>query len=96
MRTNEAKREFFDRVYDILVQKGGAYEGMREGFLYYHLDESIGYYEWRFGGKLGFGGKYRAEKNAIDCYREDENKKTLKLIDEINKDLVELKRKYGI
>ena len=75
-----------NKVYDILVNIGGADEKMRDSFLYYHTEESD-CTEWRFCGKLGFGGKYRSEYNSVDCYQEDETKERLKIIEEINNKL---------
>ena len=40
--------------------------------------------EWRFMGKLGFGGKYRSGTNRVDCYSEDETPERLDLIKQIN------------
>lgn len=85
------EQEFSDKVYTILVEKGGAQENMREPFINYYVDETFDYHEWRFGGKLGFGGKYRKYRNAVDCYQEDETPEINKLIEEINKDLLNLK-----
>ena len=73
-----------NKIYDILVKKGGAYERMRGAFIYYTI-EDMSWDEWRFSGKLGFGGKYRSGKNEVDCYSEDENPERLQIIEEINK-----------
>ena len=74
----------FNKVYDILVEMGGASESMRSSFIQNHLDEQFPCYEWRFMGKLGYGGKYRSRKNAVDCYSEDETPERMKLIEQIN------------
>ena len=79
-----------NKVYDILVELGGAVENMRDSFVYAHMSKDV-CTEWRFQGKLGFGGKYRSEYNTVDCYREDETKKRLKIIDKINNKLKEIK-----
>jgi 5'-nucleotidase len=67
---------FAEKVYEILV-KGGANPSMKKDFLYYFLNdnsvEDSYKKEWRFEGKLGFGGKYRPERNVVTCYGEDEN-----------------------
>lgn len=69
------------KIYDVLVQIGGATEDNRESFIhYYHTDGS----EWRFSGLLGFGGKYRKRTNSVDCYAEDETQERTSIIDEIN------------
>ena len=75
-----------NKVYDILVEKGGASNHMRDAFVsYYTIEDTTCWDEWRFSGKLGYGGKYRGNKNKIDCYVEDETPETLALIYEINK-----------
>ncbi len=43
--------------------------------------------EWRFQGKLGFGGKYYSGRNVVDCYTEDRDDKTTKIIEELNEKL---------
>lgn len=81
-----------NKIYDLLEKIGGAHPIMRQGFLYAHCQDRDGCCkEWRFGGKLGFGGKYRSETNTVDCYTEDENDKTLSIIDELNSELEKLK-----
>ncbi len=50
--------------------------------------------EFRFQGRLGFGGKYRRKTNTVDCYPEDETPGRLVLIAETNAALSELKEKY--
>ena len=86
--------EFYDTVYTVLVVNGGAYDKMRDAFIRYHVEEDAPYHEWRFSGKLGFGGKYRAERNAVDCYQEDETPEILELIKQINQDLEIVKSAY--
>ena len=71
-------------VYDLLVQIGGASEDERETFVYNHTEARYLCTEWRFCGVLGFGGKYRSERNRVDCYREDETPERLAVIKEIN------------
>lgn len=86
-------REFAIKVYDILVNLGGASESMREAFIHAHsLDayDEIPCWEWRFEGKLGFGGKYWSKRNKVDCYQEDENPERLKLIEQINAELAKI------
>lgn len=49
--------------------------------------------EYRFCGKLGFGGKLRlnvGEAPRVDCYSEDETPARQKLIDAANKELAAL------
>jgi len=79
-----------NKIYDILVDIGGAPERDREYFLYHHTsNEPCG--EWRFCGKLGFGGKFRSDSNRVDCYQEDMTPERMVIISEINNELSKLK-----
>ena len=80
-----------NKIYDILVNIGGANETMRDQFIFSHCKDMYICQEWRFMGKLGYGGKYRGQYNTVDCYREDETKEQLKLIKKINKELEKIK-----
>ena len=82
--------EFFNRVFDLLVSIGGAPESMREDFVYHHARSDTPCDEYRFQGKLGFGGKYRRKTNRVDCYHEDENAERLKIIERLNAELAKL------
>lgn len=83
------KENFFNAVYDILVNLGGANEQDRNSFVYNHTSDETT--EWRFCGHLGFGGKYRSLTNKVDCYREGATPEIRELINKINKDLGSLK-----
>lgn len=61
-----------NKVYDLLVSIGGATENDRDDFVYHHCTSEYGCCEWRFCGKLGFGGKYRSTWNGVTYYSEDE------------------------
>ena len=64
-------KEFLETVYAILIEFGGAGTGWeKDAFIQLHLDEKP-CEEYRFGGRLGFGGKYYSRKNRVDCYIED-------------------------
>ncbi len=93
---HDESEEFYGRVYDILVNIGGApNDSYREAFLFNYSDkEKFPTKEWRFQGKLGFGGKYRTETNQVDCYQEDETPEKLKILEEINTALKNLKIHY--
>jgi len=82
--------EFYHKVYDILVILGGAAEDLRDSFIFNFTKDNHKSDEWRFQGLLGFGGKYRGERNLVDCYKEDENPKRIKLIIKMNKALKKL------
>lgn len=87
--------DWFSSVYDVLVTLGGANETMRDGFVHNHTDKKSPCTEWRFCGHLGFGGKYRSERNRVDCYREDETPARAKIITEVNAALSALENKPG-
>lgn len=84
--------EYFNKIYDILVNLGGAPENERIPFVYEHLREDYPCNEWRFCGKLGFGGKYRSMRNSVDCYQEDETNERVELIKQMNIELAKAKR----
>jgi hypothetical protein len=73
-----------NKIYDLLVSIGGAYEPQRDSFIYHHSKSKDGCSEWRFSGKLGFGGKYRNYSNRVDCYLEDETPQRIILIERLN------------
>ncbi len=78
------------KIYDLLVSLGGASESMRDSFVYHHCESEDGCGEWRFQGKLGFGGKYYSARNVVDCYTEDRNPSTIAIINELNDKLWDL------
>lgn len=77
-----------DRIYSILVETCGASSNShdRDSFIYNHTKTEYTSQEFRFGGWLGFGGKFRNHGNfwSVDCYREDESAVTLLMIDNAN------------
>lgn len=79
-----------NQIYSLLVEIGGASERMRGSFIYHHCENEDGCGEWRFQGKLGFGGKYYSGRNVVDCYTEDRDDKTTKIIEELNEKLSNL------
>jgi len=90
--------ELLSKVYAILVECAGAngdnYEIM--SFICSHLEGKYPCHEWRFGGELGFGGKFRIESMRVDCYSEDRTPKRKKIIEKTNlklKELIEKERK---
>lgn len=92
-------KEIANKIFDVLVDICGAYEGdmlsERNNFIYHFCKENPPK-EWRFGGKLGFGGKLRYNYNInksffyVDCYPEDETKERLAIIKIANKKLKEI------
>lgn len=67
-----------ERIYDILVKHAGAnaHEDSRERFVTYQMDHDEAE-EYRFCGKLGFGGKFRRSRFHgwyVNYYPEDTTK----------------------
>lgn len=90
MTTNELMA-FYGQVFDLLVRIGGAPESQRDDFIYRHVRDRYPCHEYRFQGKLGFGGKYRSRTNKVDCYPEDENDLRKSIIFQLNNELRKLK-----
>lgn len=86
--------KYANLIFDILVKESGANEKDRESFL--SLREEIT--EFRFCGKLGFGGKFwnSNDKWYISCYKEDESTERNKIIKKVNKILADLRSNYLI
>ncbi len=78
------QKEKANKVYDLLVSIGGADEPERTSFIYHHCESKHKCDEWRFSGKLGFGGKYWRDTNSVGCYKEDETNSRMKIINELN------------
>lgn len=74
-------------IWGILVREAGATpsESRHQEFVHLHTVENCR--EYRFIGLLGHGGKYRSQRNRVDCYPEDENKERLAVIERTNKAL---------
>jgi len=83
-------------IYDVLVQYAGANITEKDSFVDSHSNhrEYGECTEWRFCGNLGFGGKYRSYTNTVDCYNEDLNNKTKKIIVTTNDQLQLVTTKY--
>lgn len=86
-------KDFYGKVYDLLVSQGqirvsDKYE--RAHFSRYFAEESGR--EWRFGGGLGFGGKFwhNDSRHYVSCYPEDRTAKREKLINRLNAAIAEL------
>ena len=85
--------EIANKVYNIL-EEIGAVPRMRDAFVRDHSSYSD-QHEWRFQGKLGFGGKFWNEWSYLDdepkwrvsCYSEDETPEREKIIEETNQKL---------
>lgn len=72
---------------DILMEHAGAFPYDKTQFLQAQTNREFPCREFRFCGKLGFGGKFwnNNGKLYVACYQEDENKKRNKIIEKVNK-----------
>lgn len=89
------KDEFFNRVYDVLVEHCNAHPDShsRSSFVF-AFTRGRPPTEYRFMGALGFGGKFRFPRFVVDCYREDTNPKTDAMIAAANVALASLRAEY--
>jgi hypothetical protein len=74
-------------VYDVLVKHAGANDGESERLQFHHFwEERHDYREYRFMGKLGFGGKLWVNRREIyvNCYPEHITAERLEVIRETN------------
>lgn len=77
------------KIYDILVAHAGANEYYRDNFCsYLSQDRSYDHgVEYRFQGKLDFGGKFRVsydDKWCVDCYPEHQTPERMEIIAKVN------------
>lgn len=87
-------KEQADKIYNCLIENCGACPHNQQSFISLQTTKEI--VEWRFGGKLGFGGKFWNNDNRwyVSCYQEDETKTRNKIIEKTNLELCFLKAKY--
>jgi len=99
-RMRRLDKERLSKIWDILVQHAGAEERGREMFVI-QADEygRARTLEYRFCGALGFGGKVWLNNGPhpyVNCYREDETKKSLRIIKVTNEALKEMEREHDL
>lgn len=85
MRQHPTEEEA-DRIYTVLVEICGAYDDRwTRGSFVMHVQRPT-FTEWRFGGKLGFGGKFwiNAGKWYVNYYQEDETPEMVQIVKEAN------------
>ena len=84
------------QAYAALVAHAGARPNQDdiEGFVY-ELTRQHPTNEYRFGGALGFGGKFRFPRMSVDCYPEDETPARLGMIAACNEALAELRDSFN-
>ncbi len=92
-------------VWQVLVDHAGApdHAMSRDAFVQFQAARTCE--EYRFGGSLGFGGKFRrsvlcacpehGEQWTVDCYPEDETPERLAVIDKTNAALAELREEQA-
>lgn len=76
-----------DEVWSVLVELAGAREEGRRDFVHHAERTAPGELEYRFGGKLGFGGKVRSQYDGtwrVDCYLEDETPERRAIVEAVN------------
>lgn len=87
----------YEKAYQILCEHAGAQASEREKqcFIQAFLDEKHLTSEYRFGGKLGQGGKFWNSNGSlhVTCYLEDRDD-CIDLINKVNGLLHELLSKY--
>ena len=88
---------FYSKAYNLLIEHCGIRDDdMRDTFIRHFVEQ--GGMEWRFQGKLGFGGKFWHTGRGwdINCYREDETKELKALIKTVNGLLADLAAELGV
>jgi len=78
-------KDFAEGVYDILVKEAGAPISLKENFMYHMTNDNCS--EYRFQGKLLFGGKYWSDTNRVNYYREDKNEERDMIVERTNEKL---------
>jgi len=82
--------EICDEIYNILVKECGASESNRTEFQQY-LTDGKDWHEFRFGGRLGTGGKfYDNGRWTVGCYKEDDTPDRRGIINKTNLILTDL------
>lgn len=83
------------QAYAALVTHAGARpnDDDKGGFVY-ELTRSKPTDEYRFGGALGFGGKFRFPRMTVDCYPEDETPERLAMVAACNEALAQLRSEF--
>ena len=84
------------RIYDILVIHAGASD-RGDDLQSFVWTQERGCREYRFGGSLGFGGKFYADRFEwrVGCYREDDTPARCRAIQEANAALVSLREEIS-
>lgn len=91
--TTRLSGEVASKIFDILKEAGVA-EGDRADFI---ITQMRGCVEYRFGGKLGYGGKFWNYHDSwyVNYYQEDKTRDRDSIVKTVNKKLVKLKEDNG-
>jgi hypothetical protein len=92
--TKPLTKEQAKTVYKILQEECGATPEKEFSFVMEFISESP-CTEFRFGGSLGPGGKFRYPKMRVDCYPEDATAQRLKSVERTNLRLAEFQAEVG-
>jgi hypothetical protein len=89
--------EYFSRCYDVLCRHAGARDSTLERMSFVMHTSGTRVHptsEWRFGGTLGFGGKFWPNDGDpyVTCYPEDMTEKRAETVAAVNKLLKEIPR----
>jgi hypothetical protein len=81
-----------DRIYTVLVNEAGAINSESERIQFRQFRRRHGT-EYRFGGWLGFGGKFweKEDRWYVSCYPEDFTSHRRNVIEDTNSALLALK-----
>lgn len=82
------------RIWSVLCEYVGASLADQDNFVQ-HMAGNDPPSEWRFGGTLGFGGKFYPAEMAVRCYPEDETPARLAAIRNANVALARLAKRHG-
>jgi hypothetical protein len=91
-------REFFRKAWTVLVDHAGAsrFPDEEDRFVFLQSNEHVA--EYRFGGKLGFGGKFwrNAGRFYVSAYTEDvkAHPSMQEVVDDVNDRLQRLTREH--
>lgn len=85
--------DFFGRVYDVLMETCEAPKSLRTTFIC-ELAGDNPTHQLRFGGALGFGGKFLFPQFSLTCYPTDVTDETREIIRRGNEALAALRREY--
>lgn len=77
---------FYQRAFDILVNDAGASALDQTSFVLAYTEVEHRATEFRFGGHLGFGGKFWRNNGRfyVSCYREDATPEKTQVIQIVN------------